>query len=331
LRTFVAVAREGSITRASERLFLSQPAVSAQIKAIEDTLGITLFDRTVRGMSLTSHGQLILAKAERALGMHRELIEEATRIKGRLAGRLRLGAGGSATTELTGRLLKEFAERYPEVEVSLQHCTSLDPLTGIRNGDLDAGFYDEAGDPDPDFSTIETSRFGIFLVASSGLLGSSEMPSPQSFSDLPWIYPTSNPCYAHAAENLFRMHNFRPKRVISVDRENVTRALLARGVGVGLLHEDTAREAQLCGDVDIICGAQKSVRVLYAHLASRAHDPLLNAVSSILRSVVGRTSTKERLLDDPLLTFQLKAHEGISPQADQGYGEMGRQAQAVAG
>lgn len=53
LRTFVTIAKEGSITRASELLFLSQPAVSAHIKAMEDELGLVLFERTPRGMSLT--------------------------------------------------------------------------------------------------------------------------------------------------------------------------------------------------------------------------------------------------------------------------------------
>src|SRR5579859_4676017 len=74
LRTFVAVAREGSITRASELLHLSQPAVSAHIKAMEEALGVTLFERTSRGMDLTTDGQRIRAKAEQTLGAHQELM-----------------------------------------------------------------------------------------------------------------------------------------------------------------------------------------------------------------------------------------------------------------
>ncbi|MFP8780119.1 LysR family transcriptional regulator [Hydrogenophaga sp. RWCD_12] len=317
LRTFVAVAREGSITRASERVFLSQPAVSAHIKAIEDTLGITLFERTVRGMSLTSHGQLILVKAEQALGMHREVIDEATRIRGRLAGRLRLGASSSATTELTSRLLKEFSERHPEVNVSLQHCTSLDPVSSICNGDLDAGFYDEASEPNAELSTIETSRFEISLVASTGLVSAGEIPKPHCFGDVPWIYPTSNPCYAQAAESLFRQYNFRPKQVISVDHENVTRVLLAHGVGVGLLQEAAAREAQMCGDVTVVCSARKAVRVLYAQLASRAQDPLLYAVRAILSDLIGCSGTKQWLAEDALEHFQLGSRDPRTHQTSQ--------------
>src|SRR5882757_4734423 len=98
LKTFIVVAREGSITRASERLHLSQPAVSAQIKAMEDTLGLTLFERTPRGMSLTGDGQRLLVKAEQTLLAHDQLIAEAARIKGRLTGRLRLGTASNSST-----------------------------------------------------------------------------------------------------------------------------------------------------------------------------------------------------------------------------------------
>jgi DNA-binding transcriptional LysR family regulator len=141
LKTFVAVAREGSITRASELLHLSQPAASAHIKAIEDALGLTLFERTPRGMTLTSDGERLLAKAERSLAAHRELMDEATRIKGHLTGKLRLGAGSNSNNEAIGRLLTSLAERWPDVEVALKHGTSQEVLTGLRNGSLDAGFY----------------------------------------------------------------------------------------------------------------------------------------------------------------------------------------------
>jgi DNA-binding transcriptional LysR family regulator len=282
LKTFVAVAREGSITRASERLYLSQPAVSAHIKAIEDTLGLTLFERTPRGMSLTPDGQRLLAKAEQTLLAHRELIEEATRMKGRLTGKLRLGTTSNSSAEAVGRLLTLLSERCPEVEVALQHHTSLELLNGIRNGSLDAGFYNEAGASDPELTSIEVARFGIYLAAPPGLVAFSQPLDWAALEQLPWIGPSSGTCCGQAAENLFRLHQIRPKRIINIDRENVTRTLIAGGVGIGLLHAETAQEARASGEVEIVCEAQKAVRVLFAHLAARAHDPLLCAVSSIV-------------------------------------------------
>jgi DNA-binding transcriptional LysR family regulator len=284
LKTFVTVAREGSITRASERLYLSQPAVSAHIKAIEDELAIALFDRTPRGMILTCDGHSLLSKAERTLQAHRDLLEEATRIKGKVTGRLRLGAGSNSTGEVVGRLLTQLSDRCPDVEVALQHCRSCDILSGIRSGTLDAGFYNEAGEPDDDLTTIEVSRFAIYLAAPPGFFTSTESLDWQALGELPWIYPTCSTCCGAAAENLFRMHNFRPRRIISIDRESVTRTLLAGGVGVGLLHAETAKEAQLSGEVDIVCEAQKSVRVLFAYLKERANNPIMAAIASILNA-----------------------------------------------
>jgi len=284
LKTLVAVAHEGSITRASEHLYISQPAVSAHIKAIEETLGLTLFERTSRGMSLTSDGQQILVKAEQILSAHRELLEEATHIKGRLTGKVRLGTACHACTEVVGHLLTTLSERYPEVEVVLQHGNSFDILNGIRNGALDAGFYNEASKSDADLTTMEISRFGIYLAAPPGLVATKQPLDWPALAELPWICPTSSTCCGQAAEHLFMEHQIRPKRIISIDREHVTRTLITGGVGIGLLHADTAREAESCGDVELIHEIEKPIRVLFAHLANRSQDPLLSAVCSILHA-----------------------------------------------
>ncbi len=284
LKTFVVVAREGSITRASELLHLSQPAVSAHIKAIEDALDVTLFERTPRGMSLTPEGKRLLAKAEQTLGAHQALIDEATRIKGRLAGKLRVGAGGTSSHELVGRLLTSLAERAPDVEVSLRHGSSHEILAGLRSDSLDAGFYNTAGAPDPDLATIEVSQFTTFVVAPPGLVAASEPLDWKALGEQPWIYPTVSACCGRTAEELFAAHQIRPRRIVSVDRENVTRTLVAGGLGLGLLHADTAREARARGEVDLVFEAPTLTRVLFACLASRAHDPILELAASIMRA-----------------------------------------------
>ncbi|MCC6622243.1 MAG: LysR family transcriptional regulator [Deltaproteobacteria bacterium] len=283
LKTFVAVAHERSITRASEVLHLSQPAVSAHIKAIEDALGLVLFERTPRGMSLTPHGERLLAKAEGALAAHRELMGEATRIKGHLTGKLRLGAGGGSITSLAGRLVARLAERWPEVAVTLEHAPSLEVAAAIRAGKLDAGLFNETGEPDPDLETLEASRFTISVVARPGLVAATAEPDWPALAELAWIYPTVSACCGRTAEDLFRRHRIRPKRIINVDREEVTRSLVMSGVGVGLLHEDTIRAA---GDELVpIALAPTPVRVLFGYLASRSNDPLIIAAAAIVREL----------------------------------------------
>jgi len=284
LKTFVTVARERSITRASELLHLSQPAVSAHIKAMEETLDLTLFERTPRGMSLTQDGERLLAKAEKTLLAHQELMDEAKRIKKSLSGKLRLGASSNSSSEAVGKLLTTFSERYPDVEVALAHGTSVDILAGIRNGSLDVGIYNEAAAPPPELTTLELSQFGIWLMAPVGLVSTSNPIDWKALAELPWVYPASSACCGQTAENLFKTYQFRPKRILSVDREDVTRTLITGGVGVGLLHADTAEEARARGELEPIFESATRVRVLFAYLTSRANDPLIAAADSILRA-----------------------------------------------
>jgi len=287
LRTFLMVAREGSITRASELLFLSQPAISAHIKAMEEELGLILFERTPRGMSLTGDGAKLLTKAERMIAMHREFIDEARRIKGRLSGKIRLGSIRSPSAQALGRLLARLSETCPEIEVALEYGSSAEILRGIRSGSLDAGFYAEAGTPGVELETIALDRFGIYLAAPPGWLADSTLPDWQALAQVPWICPqsSSSTCCGRVAEGLFERHGFRPAKVINVDQESVTRTLIAGGVGIGLLHADTAQEARAKGEVELIGGSLQEVSLLFAHLGGRAHDPLVGAVAAAVREV----------------------------------------------
>ncbi|MGK5023383.1 LysR family transcriptional regulator [Janthinobacterium sp. RB2R34] len=282
LKTFACVARTGSITRAAECLFLSQPAVSAHIKGIEQELGLALFERTARGMRLTSHGQRILAMAEHTIASHRALIDEAALLKGRLAGRLRIGVGGQSDTALIGRLLRRFAEHHPEVEISLEYGSSSATLAAIRSGVLDAGFYNEANTPGQDLATREMARFPIYLAAPASMVDPGAPLDWAALGQLPWIFAPASLCCGGAAEQLFQAHQFRPRRIISIDRDSVMRPMLAQRLGIGLLHGDTALEAQRQGEVDLLCVVHPAVSQLFAHLASRAQEPLFGAIHEAL-------------------------------------------------
>lgn len=283
LRTFVTVAREGSVTRASELLHLSQPAVSAHIKSMEDALAMPLFERTPRGMSLTHDGRRLLKKAEETLAAHQALMAEAARGKGELGGRLRLGAGSNSSHEPVGRLVTTLAARCPNVDVALRHQGSRDVLAGIRNGTLDAGFYNEPGEPDADLTTVEVARFSIVLVAATGLVPTSGGPDWKTIAGLPWIYPTESACCRQTAERVFASRRFEPKRVVSADRQEIVRTLVASGLGVGLLHADGAGDALRRGDIEVLYEPEAKVGVRFACLKSRAEDPLLAVATSIMR------------------------------------------------
>ncbi|CAK7073887.1 MAG: HTH-type transcriptional regulator CysL [Kerstersia gyiorum] len=278
LRTFLAVAREGSITRAADQLFLSQPAISAHIKSLEEELELLLFERTPRGMSLTPAGVSLYTRAEQLLALHHDMLDEARRLRGTLNGRLRLGLTSAASEPVLGPLLGALAARYPAVELDLQYATSVEILQGIRNGTLDAGILADAGVPDTNLARIELYRFGIFLAAAPGLVAHAAPPDWQELARQPWICPGPSTCCGLAAEHVFQTYGFRPGRLFNADHENTSRALITGGIGLGFLHETTARAAEAAGEVELIGGqAQHQACMVFAWQAHRNGEALLGA------------------------------------------------------
>jgi DNA-binding transcriptional LysR family regulator len=146
LRTIAAVARHGSLTKAGEELYLSQSAISQQIRRLELELGFDVFRRTSRRVELTPEGQVILSCAQRVLaevdGLHSEL-EELT---GLLRGQLRIGGVyPTGPYDLFG-MLADFRAAHPEVAVHMVEDTQDGVLEALRTDDLDCAFT--ALDPD---------------------------------------------------------------------------------------------------------------------------------------------------------------------------------------
>lgn len=120
LRHFVALAEHGHFARAAEAVHLSQPALSRSIQALEASLGCNLVDRHSRGISLTTHGQLVLEHAQRLLAGSQALKNAVSQLGNLQTGELRLGAGPYPAARLVPRAVGRMALRYPRVRVNLQ-------------------------------------------------------------------------------------------------------------------------------------------------------------------------------------------------------------------
>lgn len=282
LRTFVVVAREGSITRAAELLFLSQPAVSAHIKSLEEELGLVLFERTPRGMSPTTAGSLLREKAEQTLAVHLEVLAEARRIKGQVCGTARLGAVRNPEAGVLSSLLQRLASQCPQLEVQLSYGSSAEIAARVRRGDLDAGLFFVADALAEELDAVELRRTAVFLAAPPGLLGDPRHPDWAELAELPWICPAPGTCCGEVAEAIFTEHGFRPHRLYGIDLESVTRTLIAGGVGVGLLHQPTALDAAREGAVELLgAGPYRPLRLVLATARARRHDPLVATVATV--------------------------------------------------
>ncbi|MFE3942276.1 LysR family transcriptional regulator [Streptomyces sp. NPDC059118] len=138
LRYFVAVAEEGSLTRAAERLFVSQPALTKQIKQLETQLGVRLFTRSRAGMALTEPGRALEARVPALLAEWDGILRETRSTAGRAARVLRVGFMASAANEATPHIIAEFARRRPGWRVDMRQAAWSEPSAGLVDGDVDA-------------------------------------------------------------------------------------------------------------------------------------------------------------------------------------------------
>lgn len=141
LRYFVAVAEEGHVTRAAERLGMQQPPLSQQIKALEAQLGLQLFRRKPRGVELTDGGAALFEEA-RAILARLDQAERAAHSAARgERGALRVGVAPTAPFHpFVPQVIRAFREAYPGVAVSLDECLSRQAVQGLKEARLDAAF-----------------------------------------------------------------------------------------------------------------------------------------------------------------------------------------------
>ncbi|APD08787.1 MULTISPECIES: hydrogen peroxide-inducible genes activator [Thermus] len=137
LRYLVVLAEEGSFTRAAERVYLTQPALSVQIRKLEEALGVRLFDRK-KGRP-TEVGQAVVAQARRVLEEVERLKALARGEEGVFQGSFRIGVIPTLAPYLLPRLLPRITEKYPAIEVAVREELTPGILRGLEEGQLDAG------------------------------------------------------------------------------------------------------------------------------------------------------------------------------------------------
>ncbi len=141
LRYFVAVAREGHVTRAAARLGIAQPPLSQQIRALEDEVGATLLQRHPRGVALTDAGRAFLADAEAVLAGAAQAAARARRTARGEVGRIAVGFTTSAPFHpLVARAIRTFRGERPDVSFVLEETGSAELLAGLRAERLDVAF-----------------------------------------------------------------------------------------------------------------------------------------------------------------------------------------------
>lgn len=138
LQAFIKVADNGSFTRASEQMHLTQSAVSGLIKELESSLEIVLFDRTTRQLSLSAVGQHLLPQARRVLNEMHLFENEASSLTSLAQGQVRLAVSQFVASSMPA-VVAQFAKEHPNISVSLLDCSSEDVLKHIQDIEVDLG------------------------------------------------------------------------------------------------------------------------------------------------------------------------------------------------
>ena len=243
LRYFAVVAAEGNLSRAADRLFVSQPTLTKQIKQLESQLGVRLFIRSKAGMTLTAAGEALAERVPAVQAGWDEALRETKAAASHAARLLRVGFISSAANEATQQIIAAFARRRPGWRVDMQQAAWSDPTAGLISGAVDAALL-RLPFPDQDRARIEvllTEPRWVALPASHPLAGSAQI----SFHDL-WEEPF---VAAPAETGLWRdfwlaseERQGHPVRIGAVtDQPDAYLTAIANGEGIALVPESAAR------------------------------------------------------------------------------------------
>jgi DNA-binding transcriptional LysR family regulator len=242
MRYFVAVAEELSFSRAAERLNVSQPPLSTQIKALEEELGTQLLERTRRHVMLTESGRLFLDHARAAIRQMDQARDVVRNVINGEAGSLRIGFTGSVPMlDVFARILNGYRKAYPEVELVLYHMNTACQLKALREGEIDIGILR----PAQNFSLPAGLKFGqlwhdrlvVFLPEDHRLAAARTALPMGELSDEDFIIVRGEAgCGVHAQTlALCSMAGFSPRIAQECGELSPMLGLVAAGVGIAIL------------------------------------------------------------------------------------------------
>lgn len=284
LRTFSTVAELGSLARATERLHLSQPAASAQIKALEEEFGVALFDRKPNGLALTRAGAELLPLAQRLLHAASDLSSKAQQLHGQVSGKLKFGALFDPTLLRLGELMSRLIASHPMLEIEIHHRNSRAVVAGVRSGEFDAGIA--LGDGEiPGVAAITLTKLRYRVVAPGAWRERVREARWSQIAALPWISTPKEGSHFRMAETLFARHRFAPQKVIEADSESIITSLVFAGVGLGLMREDLAVQAHAKGQAVMLERGSAATLLRFLYPSPREADPAIKGLLSVVREL----------------------------------------------
>lgn len=234
LRYFVTVVRDGTFTRAAERLYITQPSLSEQIRKLETELGSPLFQRLGRKLALTSAGESFLPHAEKVMFEVEQARARVQEVRGLRRGRLSMGVLPSAAARLLPKFLAEFRHQHPGVEVTLrEENDSIEFEQMVHDGVLDLAIVRLPVQRRTDLEVEFLVREPMVMVAPLGhRLGDKRSVALSELATEPFVTMKPGHGLRECLHRFCRQAGFEPHIVFEAGHLGSVMGLVLAGVGI---------------------------------------------------------------------------------------------------
>jgi DNA-binding transcriptional LysR family regulator len=294
LRSFVVLAEHLHFGRAARVLHLSQPALTKQIRKMEEELGVELFERGRHGTRLTTFGETWLAQARRVIASFDLLLESGRKMAQGRAGRLRIGFGFT-TLDVVPRVVVRLREAIPSVEIMLQDMSSAEQAEALREGEIDVAFMRMPLPAGGEFQAMPVIKDRLALVtprleAGTGMsTGSGAVRRLRlaecSKSPFVAISKSRSPGFYNHMLSLCAAQGFHPRIVQEVLETTTALALVRAGMGYSILPESLSAHSAAGVQIHRIQD-MKSVWTVSAVWRKGDGNPMIAVFLKMLRKVI---------------------------------------------
>lgn len=252
LRTFSEIADISNFTKASEKLNLTQSAVSHQIKALENELGVKLFIRAKRGVVLTEDGKTALRHARIILTQADEMMEELAGRERKLTGSVRVAAATQALVHLFAPLFEDFMDAHEDVELVFRTTTTTEQtVQNILDGVADVGFASLAVySPLVQVSELFSDEL-VLVVGQRHRLAKRRKVSVGEIQNEKWILFERGASIRRATDDFFKGLGVKPEKALESNDTYFVKLMIERGFGISLLPQWSVREEVATGRLSL--------------------------------------------------------------------------------
>jgi DNA-binding transcriptional LysR family regulator len=241
LHTFLEVAKLGNFSRAGEKVYRSQSAVSAQIRQLEQEYGERLFDRSGKTVRLSPAGEVLLEYAQRMVSLRNESLRAVADQGEKPRGTLSIGANEATCLYVLPDVFAEYSQQFPEVQISVYRNFSRKILQAVEDGIIDLGIATlPVKSPSLKVHAIFRDQLMLF-VPSRHPLAAMESVSVEQIADYPLIFPKTG-YTRQQLDKLFRPYNSRLRVAMEIPSVGLIKSFVVSGVGISLLSSSFAQD-----------------------------------------------------------------------------------------